>query len=356
MLLGLLVGCGPERTTPTGYRAPEALPEASLPVVVLDTQRTDLLLGAAFGQLAQVPPRTIGEALNWHQRTLKGKADEFLRLLAFDPEAGPVSDSLVADQYAAFGLNRAVRDLFDSVAYRYPAGYPLFAQFEAPLRRYKAAFPGAAVPKLRTYITGYQKPGPVTMDPYLAATLTDTTAYLGIGLHYFMGPKFGPYPDDIPKYILRRCTPEHLLPGALLKLMELHLPPAPQEGREPLLSHMIRMGIHYYSLDVLAPDMPDSLKIGYTSTQTRFAEAYLKNIWNELLPELYDGELLKYRRWLDEAPYTRGLSQESPPRLGAYVGWQIVRSYMRRHPEMRLAELLRANRYEAILRDSGFRP
>lgn len=352
--LWLLASCGSEPFKAGAFRSPEAVPLSELPATEPKLIRLDLAMKRAGEALPADSFQQFEQVLAWYKASFSEEEAQFLRVLLFEEIALP--DSMPADVMYAFLRKDYWKELLDSIALVYPAGDTLLAPFQEPFRRYYHTFRDEPLPTLATYVTGYQQPGSLSMDPYLVGETNVGILYVGLGLHYFMGPDFSWYPADIPNYVRRRFTREHMVPGALLQLVARRQPPPPTGAREPLLNHAIRAGIRYYALDVLMPDAPDSIKIGYTAAQTQFAEVYVDRIWNEMLPLLYKGEQLEYRHWLDEAPYTKGLARESPPRLGAYIGWQIVRSYIRRHPETKLRDLLSVTDYDRILRESGFRP
>jgi hypothetical protein len=62
------------------------------------------------------------------------------------------------------------------------------------------------------------------------------------------------------------------------------------------------------------------------------------------------------KKYIDEAPFTATVSQESPGRLGVWLGWQIVQSYMDKHPEVTLRALMLDNNYKQIFDKSGYQP
>ena len=57
-----------------------------------------------------------------------------------------------------------------------------------------------------------------------------------------------------------------------------------------------------------------------------------------------------------EGPFTRGFDKVSPARTGGWLGWQIIKAYMNKHPEVSLAKLMEGNDAQAILRESGYKP
>ena len=82
----------------------------------------------------------------------------------------------------------------------------------------------------------------------------------------------------------------------------------------------------------MVPFKSDASKIGYTPDQLLWAEENEASIWtyfveNELL---YSTDTKLNSRFINPAPYSKfylELDNESPGRIGAYMGWQIVRAY-----------------------------
>ena len=54
---------------------------------------------------------------------------------------------------------------------------------------------------------------------------------------------------------------------------------------------------------------------------------------------LYESDYPKIQKYLNPAPFTPGLGEknESAPKLAVWTGWQIVRQYMEKHPEVTFA-------------------
>ena len=61
-------------------------------------------------------------------------------------------------------------------------------------------------------------------------------------------------------------------------------------------------------------------------------------------------------RFINDSPNTTGFPVESPGRSGVWIGWQIVRQYMKKHKEISLTELMNDTDYQQILNSSGYFP
>jgi len=111
-------------------------------------------------------------------------------------------------------------------------------------------------------------------------------------------------------------------------------------------------------LDAVLPQTPDSLKICYPARKLEWAQKNEANIWAFLVGNqlLYTTDYQTQSSLIQDGPFTTGFSKESPSRLGVFIGWQIMHSYLRRHPETSLEQLLQITDSQKILQESGYKP
>ncbi len=184
--------------------------------------------------------------------------------------------------------------------------------------------------------------------------------YMGIGLDMFLGSDSPFYPALIaqyPRYMSEKFTPENIVPRVMETFIrEEMMTDADLDGT--FLAHMLHHGKVMYLMDAFLPHTPDSLKIGYTSTQMKWASDYQSSIWDWVLMEslLYENDYLMIQKHFHNAPFTPALGDrnESAPKLGVFLGWNMVRKYMRQNPETTLEELISLNNEQQILELSGY--
>ena len=125
-----------------------------------------------------------------------------------------------------------------------------------------------------------------------------------------------------------------------------------------VLGNMIHQGKLMYFVDAMLPAMDDTLKIGYTAKQLEWCKTNELQIWTFLIEKkmLYSNKRMDIVRYFNDAPYTNGFPLKSPGRTGVWIGWQIVRQYMNKHPEVTLQQLMQNSHYQQILNDSGYFP
>jgi hypothetical protein len=261
------------------------------------------------------------------------------------------TDSLIGDAMALFSSDPYGQHLLDTV-HEVLGGVNLKAALENPLKRYKFYFPSKSTPTVVAFVDGYPRTAQAGLDQIFISP-----RYLGIGMHYFMGPSFQYYPVDLPRYIRRRCTPEHI-PALVIHKMSDLIVPEPDLGKNPVLvDYVIREGIRMVFVDkLLGPEVHDSLKIFYEASQLDWANLYEGRIYKDLVTDLYSADAALQRRYVDDSPFTSQLNRGSAPRLGQFIGWRIVKEYMRKFPDTTLEDLVAMNDYQKIFKDSGYRP
>lgn len=215
----------------------------------------------------------------------------------------------------------------------------------------KYYYPKAKLPKFISFVSGFSYQMPVGDN------------YLGIGLDMFLGKDSKFYKgiiESVPLYLSKRFTPENIVPRVAETYAHEELFTEPDENRS-LLSKMIFQGKILYFLDQVLPEnITDSTKIGYTEKQMGWAQNFEGDIWAYFLENnfLYQTDYQKIQVFLSEGPFTPGLGEnrDSAPKLGVWMGWQIVRKYMKENPKVTLQQLMADNDAQKILNQSRYKP
>ncbi|WP_339633131.1 gliding motility lipoprotein GldB [Bizionia echini] len=133
-----------------------------------------------------------------------------------------------------------------------------------------------------------------------------------------------------------------------------------QMARKTLLDEMIYFGKQLYFKDVMIPFVPEHDKIGYTEDQLNWAQENEWFIWNYFIGKelLYDTNAKIPSRFINPAPFSKfyleQVDNESPGRIGQFIGWQIVKSYMDNNT-VSIKSLLTAEPLE-IFNNSKYKP
>lgn len=248
-----------------------------------------------------------------------------------------------------FTSNRDMRDLFRTVDSMYRDLGPITEELEDAFGHFNYYFGDSLIPGIYTFVSPFR---------YNTVRFENN---LGIGLDMYLGPEFSPYYSpglNFPQYKIRKFRKESLVPDAI-KSWLLSVYPEP-EGDRRLLGEMIYEGKILYAMDALLPETEDSLKIGYLKGQIEWCRQQEYQIWNHLIEQdlLYTTDEFEYRGVFSDGPFSKGvhIPQESAPRIAVWAGWQIVRQYMDRHPEISLAELMADHDHDKILKESAYKP
>lgn len=325
--------------------------------LTLDVKRTDSLLFAAAKEFrSQAHPDTFAI----YQRFLQQDRDFWVELSPFydkmqkDSVTSEVKDSILSLYYGRFLADSNGYKLLDSVKKKIPYNFPFEERLTPLFKRVKKHLPEAKIPKIRTYISGYTPPG---VMPQVDQTLpTISGEYFGLGLHYWMGPKFLYYSPDIPVFIKKRFDLRFLEVVIATQIADDVVQEVDLRKNPSFLDKTIRLGIRQNLVDALLPNEPDSMKLYYTEKQMYWADLYEKNIYKEMVQSLYSKDFTVHQKYISEKPFTSELSQESAPRLAQYFGWKVVQSYLKNHPEVTISQLIERKDYETIWKESKYKP
>ncbi len=216
-------------------------------------------------------------------------------------------------------------------------------------QRFHALYPTAQIPGLFTFNSsfGYK-------------TIITPAGRIGIGLDLFMGRDYRYYksPDlQFNEYDIRRFEASYIEPEVLTALFETVEPR--ENDNKDLLADMIEAGQTLYFLDIVSPDLEDSLKIGYSKMQLKWARENETEIWTHLTENemIYSTEELKRSRYFIDGPFTvsEGVPRESPPRIGQFIGWMMVKKFAEENPDISLSEILHMKDSRAFLSKSRYR-
>lgn len=122
---------------------------------------------------------------------------------------------------------------------------------------------------------------------------------------------------------------------------------------------MVYAGKQLYLKDVILPTYNDADKIGYTPEQLLWCQENESYMWRYFIEDqlLYDDNPKLIPRFISPAPFSKfylEIDNESPGKVGAWIGWQIVRSYMKNN-EVSLPQLMHTSAKE-IFEKSNYKP
>ncbi len=297
--------------------------------------------------LTPVTIKRYGKALfeldtNKLQSELKNIQSEFPQFLN-----GDLDDTSNINRLRAFVSDSQLIHLYHKTIKVYPG----LSEFEQSLSRsfgyLSWHFPQFEIPQVYTYISGIQADAPV-----LAADKS-----LVIALDCYLGQDEEVYKKmGIPVYKSRRMTPEHIITDVFSAVYAVYF--ETQHNSNTLLDEMVAAGKRYYFLEAVQPEMEEYVLLGYSKEQFDWIKKHEGAVWSTLVGEqiLYKGDQILFRKMFADGPFSQDFSQEAPPRLGEYIGWQIVRGFMEKNEDVSISDLLLITDSQKILAGSNYKP
>ena len=218
-------------------------------------------------------------------------------------------------------------------------------KLQSGFRHYKYYFPHKAIPKIFTIISGFNQSLVLTNDA-IGISLDN---YLGANCPFYLmlgEPEYkreNMYSNKIPTDVL--------LSWGMSEFVN-------DESQDNMISNMIYQGKMLYFLDAMFPEEPDYLKIGYKPEKLAWCHKNEAGMWTYLIEHnlLFSIDRMSIVRFIGPAPFTASFDTVSPGRTGIWLGWQIVRKYMKKNPNVSLQSLMAENDYQKILNESGYSP
>ncbi|MFN8302256.1 MAG: hypothetical protein U0U46_07165 [Saprospiraceae bacterium] len=240
-----------------------------------------------------------------------------------------------------------IRQIYDTVQKVYGDLRWLQKDLDQMFRYYKFYFPQKPVPQVVTMVS-----------EFATDAFTYGDSLCGVSLDMYLGENYLPYLTDqerFPAYLRRQFRQEYI-PVRLAKALVQNLADAPPGDR--LLDQMLYNGKQLYILDCLLPDTPDSLLMGYTTAEIEGCQTNEAELWARLLEQnlLYSSDFNNWRKLVTPSPNAPILFQEAPGEVGSWMGWQIVKAYMRRHPQTTLTQLLGMSDSQQFLEQAKYKP
>jgi gliding motility-associated lipoprotein GldB len=236
------------------------------------------------------------------------------------------------------------RELYTEVQKKYSNFGSVQKELEVLFKHIKYNFPQTKTPKVVTVIS--------EMDYNKKVIYTDSLVIISLELYLGKEHKF----YQFPKYLKQNFEQNQILPDVVSSFSIQRISPVSDKN---LLSQMIYFGKQLYLKDVLLPEYNDAVKMGYTLEEIKWCEENESYMWRYFIENemLYSDDQKLANRFINPAPFSKfylEIDNESPGRVGAWMGWQIVRSYIKNN-EVSLVQVLQLNAKE-LFEKSKYKP
>jgi hypothetical protein len=205
-------------------------------------------------------------------------------------------------------------------------------------------YPEVEFPTLYLFISGFQTP------IYFGDEI------IGIGGDMYLGSDYEYYNRvvyDYQKQTMRKeCIPVDVVTAFLFR----NIPYTSTKSR--LLDQMLYRGKVMFLVAQIFDELPGYEVMGWTKEQWKWCERHERDIWHYVMDkrDLFKTESIVLTSYLNDGPFTSEVSQDSPGRLGIWLGWQIVESYMAHNEDVSLQALMAEGDAQKILEESYYKP
>ena len=236
------------------------------------------------------------------------------------------------------------RELYTEVQKKYSNFEPVKEDIETLFKHIKYYFPKTKTPKVITVIS--------EMDYNNKVIYADSLVIISLELYLGKDHKFYQFPN----YLKQNFEQKQILPDVVSNFSIQKILPVSDNN---LLGQMIYFGKQLVLKDLLLPDYNDADKMGYTPEQVKWCQENESYMWRYFIENelLYSNDQKLNNRFINPAPFSKfylEIDNESPGRVGSWIGWKIVRSFMKNN-EVPLEELLKMNAKE-IFEKSKYKP
>ncbi len=279
---------------------------------------------------------------------LKKKYDGFLRLFSLVINTGDIDEPSFGDLLLRFCSDKQNNDVFALTMKKFPDMRTVETGLDEAFRHYLYYFPNKTVPGVFTCITGFNN------------SIIAGDSLLGIGLDRYLGADCEYYPRlNIYKYIAARMTPEYIVPDCMYGWGSSEWDfSALKYPDDNVLAEIIHDGKLKYFEKCMLPETSDDIIFGFTPDQMKFCRNNESQMWQYLVEKnlLFNTEQFTIRKLTGEAPFTAYFTKESPGRAAVWIGFRIVESYMMKHPEIKMEEMMRNTDVQGILEKAKYSP
>jgi len=284
------------------------------------------------------------KAKRFDQDFLNATESDFEKLKEKYPYLVPKIEG-VNDLWVAEKKDTLVQEVLQEVNTVFPNFIVQEEELTQLFKHIKYNFPEFTTPETITLISMMDYRNRVLLQNNILLIAVD--CYLGENHKFYEG---------FSSYISAQFTQEYLVADVANVYAKNYV----KKGKQRLfIEQMVYFGKLLYLKDKLIPFKTEANRIGYTQNQLDWANANEDMIWSYFVDKnlLFSTDTKLSNRFIAPAPFSKfylAVDNESPGRLGQYIGWQIVRAFMQKN-DVSLRKLCTMSN-EEIFRKSKYKP
>ena len=252
-------------------------------------------------------------------------------------------------RYSSY-LSMFINDPTNREVYEYTRGiFSSTSEIEEGLsdgfRHYLYHYPDSLSPRVIGYVSRFNQ------------GLFTVGQFVGVGLDQYLGSDCDYYVQmGTPNYLVRKKVPARI-PVDVMLAWATQLYPY-NDSLDNVLARMIYHGQLTWFVGAMYPELEEQMIMGFTADQMKWCRNNEEQMWTHLVEEklLFSTDPMNIRKLVEDAPYTRFYTPESPGRAAVWQGWQIVKAYAERNPKLSVHQVMSQRNYQELLRLSRYDP
>jgi len=215
--------------------------------------------------------------------------------------------------------------------------YPKLPQYntaiEEGLKHLKHYFPDSLFPQNIIYL-----------NSTFSSSIWSTQHEIGISMERYLSDTTAVIKelpsDPFYKWLRAKFQKKYIPRDALLGWITTHYVPTNKGAN--MAERIIKFGKALYLLKACLPEEEDEYILRYSHDQYKWARENEWNIWDFMVKQklLYTSSERDQTNFLNDGPYTAGLPEQGPDRLGQFVGLQMILCYLKEKPKTTMKELI----------------
>ena len=255
------------------------------------------------------------------------------------------NDTVINNQILSFINNDDMREVYDTINLRFSSISNLKNDLGNSLYNFKNLFSEYPTPNIITMFSGFNY-GVIVEDSLVA-----------IGLDFYLGKNSIFYQRlGDPEYLRFQKQARFITPNILEAWYDSFF--SFTNKRTNFLSELIYKGKIMYLISNTLENFYLQDQLRFSKTDLEWCDENESSIWAFLIDNdvLFSSREKEYRSYLNHAPFSKGMTQESPSRIAYYIGYKIVEKYMKNNNEVSIKELMFEKDFMKILTKSKYKP
>lgn len=210
---------------------------------------------------------------------------------------------------------------------------------------------------IKYYYSAFRVPKVITLTNNLdyENRIIYADSLLLVSLDMYLGKKDTIY-NHFPEYLTQNFQKSQLLPDIAMAIINAQYK---FKSKRQFIDIMVNAGKKIYLKELYLPNVSEANQMGYSQEQMLWVQENEIFIWKYFIENnlFYSTKSKLIERFIKEAPFSKfytDIDRNSPGRIGVWLGWKIVQSYMKNN-NVSLQAMLKTDGVE-ILKKSNYKP